>query len=39
MITVVVLFVTVAGLAGWLTFLVGQGLDRVDQWTTVAGRA
>jgi hypothetical protein len=27
-ITVVVLFVAVAGLAGWLTFLVGQGLDR-----------
>ena len=37
MITVVVLFVAVAGLAGWLTFLVGQGLDRAGQWTTVGG--
>jgi hypothetical protein len=33
-ITAVVLF---AGLAGWLTFLVGQSLDRAGQWTTVVG--
>ena len=37
MITTVVLFAAGAGLAGWLTFLVGQSLDRAGQWTTVVG--
>ena len=37
MITAVVLFAAGAGLAGWLTFLVGQSLDRAGQWTTVVG--
>ena len=36
-ITAVVLFAAGAGLAGWLTFLVGQSLDRAGQWTTVVG--
>ena len=35
--TAVVLFAAGAGLAGWLTFLVGQSLDRAGQWTTVVG--
>ncbi len=37
MIIAAVLFATGAGLATWLTFLVGQGLDRAGQWTTVVG--
>jgi len=36
-ITAVELFAAGVGLAGWLTFLVGQSLDRAGQWTTVVG--
>lgn len=37
MIIAVVLLATGAGLAGWLTFLAGQSLDRAGQWATVVG--